>query len=351
MTRSIRVHSLEVKRFRAIRNFSVPRDGLGWNQEIPDVMLVGGRNGSGKTSLLELIYQGLEAVVQFNYIHTPNVWRDRDSNIDASVTFNLAGTSCDRLLVRRSLMRVEPAEADQPSKCIADYTNVEERGHYAFSVQELVNELVEPAGPNPRTRIETGMLYIPSDRSLLLPPTQSKTPGKLEDHELFCWRWSMPQNWGQSVEALLYSARWADLNAKELGYEPTNFAAYQSAFGHFFGASKRLEWTRTGDLVVSTESGQQHDLSGLSSGEKQVLVLCAEISRRWRPGSLVLIDEPELHLHEQWQTALWTFLLKTQQERRGQLIVATQSDHLFRIARPGTKTVIESRSELLSSHA
>ncbi len=65
------------------------------------------------------------------------------------------------------------------------------------------------------------------------------------------WERLGPKQWTGSTLELLFSARWADLNAKEEG----------------------------------------HPAEDLSSGERQALLLMAELRRRWRPGSLVLIDE------------------------------------------------------------
>jgi predicted ATP-dependent endonuclease of OLD family len=70
----------------------------------------------------------------------------------------------------------------------------------------------------------------------------------------------------------------------------------------------------------------------LSRGEKQVLLLSGELLRHWRPGSLILIDDPELHLHAHWQTRLYEALRYWQKERRGQVILSTQSTHLVEIA-------------------
>jgi predicted ATPase len=144
--------------------------------------------------------------------------------------------------------------------------------------------------------------------------------------------WRKPENWEQGVEALLYAARWADLNAKEAGQpeKAVHFAAYRKAFQDFFEDEKTIDWTVDGNLVVRLAgTGATHDLSELSDGEKQVIVLAAELLLRWRPGSLILIDEPELHLHEQWQLKLFELLLKFQKERGGQVILATQSDVFF----------------------
>ena len=57
-------------------------------------------------------------------------------------------------------------------------------------------------------------------------------------------------------------------------------------------------------MVKIAGSTVAHDFSELSSGEKQVLLITGELLRYWRPGSLILIDEPELHLHSRWQTRL-----------------------------------------------
>ena len=122
-------------------------------------------------------------------------------------------------------------------------------------------------------------------------------------------------------------------------FEAGNFEQYTKAFSRFFEGQKQLIWHR-GELVVQTKSGGRHDLSELSSGEKQVILFMGELLHRWRPGSLILIDEPELHLHEYYQTKLCEALVEWQKERGGQVILATQSDHLFGLSGPGTRLVL-----------
>ncbi len=184
--------------------------------------------------------------------------------------------------------------------------------------------------------------HLPTDRRLEFLDETFKTPGDLADTDGFYYRFQPAKEWSQSLGALLYGARWADLNAKEEGHpeKATHFESYDKAFQAFFGDTKRLAW-HEGKLVVRiTDSGVLHPLMDLSSGEKQALILAAELHRRWRPGSLILIDEPELHFHPSWQTALWTMLERWQKERGGQVIVATQSSHLFGIAESGTTVLL-----------
>lgn len=86
---------------------------------------------------------------------------------------------------------------------------------------------------------------------------------------------------------------------------------------------------RTGDLLVRIEGGDSHPIEELSSGEKQVLLMLATITRWLRPGGIVLIDEPDLHLHVSLATALVSHLRRLVSEMGGQLIVASHMPELW----------------------
>lgn len=140
----------------------------------------------------------------------------------------------------------------------------------------------------------------------------------------------------------MYNLRWEDLNAKEEGRpeDAHHFASYAEAFHRLTEERKSLAF-EGGKLVVRVEGSHvAHDLAALSSGERQLLVLLGELLRYWRPGSLILIDEPELHLHARWQTRLYDSLRHWQKERGGQIILATQSAHLVELAGPGTAALL-----------
>ena len=71
------------------------------------------------------------------------------------------------------------------------------------------------------------------------------------------------------------------------------------------------------------------------------LLLSVELERRWLPGSLILIDEPELHLDTQTQATLFAALTRLQSERGGQLVLATQSATLLELAGPQRRVVLQ----------
>jgi ABC-type transport system involved in cytochrome c biogenesis ATPase subunit len=69
--------------------------------------------------------------------------------------------------------------------------------------------------------------------------------------------------------------------------------------------------------------------SQLSSGEQQILVLAYEVLFRSEPGTLVLIDEPELSLHVVWQDTFIDDISRMGAVRDLQFILATHSPSLI----------------------
>jgi predicted ATPase len=349
MTRpQIKLTRLYIKELKAIREFSLPEDGLGWDGEIPDVMVIGGANGSGKTTLLSM----LASIAPFASSGDIGELFQRQAELTAPRHAELTAT----ILVsvddgrRWSVPVIVGQEAFVAANSVAGspmWTPLPAQACSFFAGHEVVKE-IQPIFRDERARARfPAVLYFPSEqRDLVLPKTSQKSFSKQKEALQNAYRWTPEKHWQQSLEARLYAARWEDLNAKEEGRpeDAVHFKAYADEFSRFFEDQKALVW-RKAELVVETRDGAIHDLTELSSGEKQMIVLMAELHRLWRPGSLVLIDEPELHLHPAWQTKLLTRLEELQAERGGQVILATQSAHLFRIAKPGT-TVLLGREAL-----
>jgi hypothetical protein len=86
---------------------------------------------------------------------------------------------------------------------------------------------------------------------------------------------------------------------------------------------------RGGRLIVegTTESRRsyQHRIEELSSGERQILLLVGFVVAFLRPGGIVLVDEPDLHIHIALVPQLLETLELVVKERKGQIIVASHS--------------------------
>jgi predicted ATP-binding protein involved in virulence len=65
---------------------------------------------------------------------------------------------------------------------------------------------------------------------------------------------------------------------------------------------KRVQINNKGRLTIRF-SGEERDLSVLSSGERQIVIMLAHLvlNKRLRGDGVFIVDEPELSLHISWQ--------------------------------------------------
>ena len=92
--------------------------------------------------------------------------------------------------------------------------------------------------------------------------------------------------------------------------------------------SKNVSINENGILGVDFDDGTSLPLNKLSSGEKQILVMFYKIIFQASPGSLVVIDEPEISLHISWQQRMGAVFMDIARLRHLQIIVATHSPQI-----------------------
>lgn len=318
----IRIKGLEVKGLGPIQDFALPQDGLGWKGEMPDLVMLGGINGSGKSTLLDGIYNGLhQCLVKSGEdginLAIPSATQGHLVPTLFKVSLeNGIGQDCDLTF---------GANANHPLGKPFDQAEI-----FRAGLDEARNQL---DGEYPR------VFLLPSQRRLVIPNTKRKHAGMGIRALPLVDRWHEPESWDASFEAFLYDLRWQDLNAKEQGQSSQLFKNYTVDLPEITQGRKRFSWDG-GVLQIQLNNGTRHPLEALSSGEQQILLMMGELRRRWSPGSLVLIDEPELHLHQSMQEALLSAMRSLLAERGGQLWLATQSNHLFDMAKPGEAALL-----------
>jgi ABC-type lipoprotein export system ATPase subunit len=96
---------------------------------------------------------------------------------------------------------------------------------------------------------------------------------------------------------------------------------------HYVG--KRIRIDREKGFVLELEDGSLLQPSDLSSGEQQMLVLAYQVLFRTEPGTLILVDEPELSLHVLWQSTLIDDLTTMGRAQNLSFILATHSPSLI----------------------
>lgn len=81
--------------------------------------------------------------------------------------------------------------------------------------------------------------------------------------------------------------------------------------------------------VYKSDTKEQLKLNKLSSGEKQEIVLFYELIFESDKNICLLIDEPEISLHIEWQLKFMDDLLKIADKKKFKVIVATHSPQII----------------------
>ena len=94
---------------------------------------------------------------------------------------------------------------------------------------------------------------------------------------------------------------------------------------------KRIRITRTNgfEIVDAENPSKVLDLTQLSSGEKQEIVLFYDLIFGTKENLLLLIDEPEISLHIMWQKQFLNDLMEVSKRNQLQVIVATHSPQII----------------------
>ena len=92
---------------------------------------------------------------------------------------------------------------------------------------------------------------------------------------------------------------------------------------------KRVRISEEQTLIVEDDRGRPIPLKTLSSGEKEILVLFYKLIFETKPGSLLLIDEPEISLHLAWQKPFVRDLQKIADMNDLQAVIATHSSSII----------------------
>ncbi len=122
----------------------------------------------------------------------------------------------------------------------------------------------------------------------------------------------------------------ADANRDQGAWE-----ALQTTIGKLFGYRLLPPDTAGAHIRAEyemTKQGPRFDVASAGSGFQQVLMLLAFLNTR--QGAVVLLDEPDAHLHVILQDAIYHELRSTAARRGSQLIVATHSEVVINAIEP-----------------
>lgn len=282
--------------------------------DVPSISFLVGNNGSGKTRVLDTIFQAFTqpfvGSVDFEiniYLTLSPEEMTEFSVSNERIVYNIkrdaGNNSLNVSIENETTIRVNIAEL---SKVIFSTIEV----NFGESTISSVTSKNIDDQKKPRERSQNLSFEIPQ----LLIDISS-----LDDAEQGKWYKENAGNTGVSVP-------------KGVGNRLDRFT---NAFHSIYGGSKTfLEIDNvdgTKRIIFVDEKNQQISLGEMSTGEKQIIYRVGYILKNLANihGGIILIDEPEISLHPSWQIKLKDFLLEIFRGYDVQIIIATHSSYIF----------------------
>ncbi|MDM8568784.1 AAA family ATPase [Thiotrichales bacterium HSG1] len=337
----IKILSLTVKNSGALEDVKIDFTNDGAAQS---VIVLGGANGSGKTTVLELIFSLIELLQFKDFEQYAELYNGSINSI-----FKYTEYAELELLINKRKQYIffnEPPSFSTEIhnnenkhglvyKSSVDHIKIHDIYHSDISegiFNLITSEKCKPLSllTNKATFVEP-ILHVPS---LPIPSTiyfpynreLSSVKGEQIHKEVikyqWCYRYENKLNFQGSLESYLI---WLDYA------EPEEFKVILDFMNQLdFGGKTFYINRKELSVIVKTKNGQ-HSFDKLSSGEQNILIMLLELYRRLIPGSIVLIDEIENSLHPAFYHHLAQNLLKLQKQIPFQLILTTHQPAFVKI--------------------
>lgn len=326
----MKIKSIEFSNHPVLKNFSFSFDIEG---VIKDFTLLIGENGGGKTVFLDEMFKIIDGgitpwndrvdrkiTIEFSdeetrKLNTPtkNIVFDykqsysSENNWQRIKVFDSSGTD----ITSQMLPVIQGEQLKKLFKCA--YSTVEI--NFTTGNVESVKTTSSDTEEAPKSKSSSN---ISKEIAQLLVDIKAQ-----DDAEYAKW---MKENTGKNVKI-------PDIIGKLDRFKQ----AYSKMFESKEMVDIRVESGNHKIVFRETKSKIEFDISGLSSGEKQIVYRVGYLLRNLGTlsGGVILIDEPELSLHPVWQMKFMDFLRKLfRNERTSQLdiqfIIATHSPYLLK---------------------
>jgi predicted ATP-binding protein involved in virulence len=271
------------------------KTNISWSPD-PHVNILAGINGSGKTTLLNI----LEEILQGKVIKTRQIFQS------ALITSNTGGIlKCD--------CEVAPIMSNE-----SDEISVSGINHYNVSkISTFDIDIDRPTDLGTNVLVKGGLLFGQATwldvelRNILYFNGQRNISFiKLDAIN--------------SDKTLKFYEAGKSQEAKELQAQLSSFFDLINSF--FARTGKKIEFTVQKDILFKI-GDERIQLTKLSAGEKQLLIILFSVYLQQRQPYIMLMDEPEISLHIEWQSKLIDTLLAINPNI--QLIIATHSPSIF----------------------
>lgn len=334
--KNIRIDKIKILNYKGIDEISVSFS-LGKMKSDPDINILGSKNGIGKTSILECCALILLAAGKYNF------------------SFGNVGNSCIDL-IRSGAQNTKivatisvDGSPNEVSLIITKDGNVQISGEFKANLSsregrsyDLLNRIL---GRYPDPVSEKFFFFLHSYRKIqegkpelgmMLDEDESSITSRLAIHSRFLDRDAISFSLFKRIivrnlmeEANLFE-RVHNKNGDEHNEAPQILNDLLKTYANVQIGKLRPYKDNTIDVTVEkiSDASQTFSIDGLSSGQKEIISTLFLIwNETKKHPSVVMIDEPELHLNAQWHSSFVKKLLEI--APNNQYILATHAEAIM----------------------
>ena len=280
--------------------------------DIPGHVVLAGPNNTGKTTLLQAIASWSLALDRWKQLNDFNKRKGYARAPIARQTFSSVPLRSFDLLWNRRLYtgNVEIEISDTDGRNIA---------------MEFISDSTEQIYVRPKSTVDPEALRTASFSAVYVPPMTG-----LGTEEPLYQAPKIAQLLGQAkpgevIRNLLVQAKQSEKAWRDLTKSIERLFGYELLPPDETGADILAQYRHS-------QGEKELDIASAGSGFQQVLMLLTFLHTR--PASVLLIDEPDAHLHVILQDAIYGELRSAAMEKRSQLIIATHSEVIINSVEP-----------------
>ena len=301
----MKIEKVHIKNIKGIKDLELL---FKKDNEILDVIVLAGVNGSGKTTILESIK---------DFFDNKNVNYDepKKSNVNLGIFFED--------FEKKNIEEAEKSSNNYKQPLWNFFNALRSYNYEKYNNNGLYQNLIAK-----RFDIPPKIIYVPANNSFEEVETETST--LLRNYEFIN---VVNSELMEDIPSYIATRRnylatiEEDLTMKEITNKVVN--EINSIFDILELDVKLKGFSKDEKTmpIFENSAGEEFDINDLSSGEKQLFLRTLSIKMLEPKNSIILIDEPELSLHPKWQQRIIEVYKKIGENN--QIIIATHSPHIL----------------------
>ena len=307
----MKIRNLYITEYKGLRDITLNFEN---NNNVLDLVVLAGENGSGKTRVLESIYYYFEMLR--SKVVSLELFYEKNEN---EVLDNLMSTEGLTEIEKKMQKDIEYADC---LRNIKYYNQDYKEGGNQNINSKIISQSFE------KLKIFPKIIYVPTEINFQKMNAASTT--LIQEYKFInIVDTNLIKDIPSYIATKIISEMLKNKNEKVGDIQKKVFDEINEIFETLGIEVKIEDISQDGRNIpiFTNSSGDKFDINELSSGEKQLFLRTLAIKMLNPENSIILIDEPELSLHPKWQQRIVDVYRKI--GKNNQIIIATHSPHVL----------------------